>query len=198
MRFVVWMLSHSLYRVDHEGIDLVPEKGGALIVCNHVSYIDALVLAGAVRRPIRFVMAKDVYDTPFLNYLFRACRTIPIAPKSKDPGTYDQAFVDIEQGLQEGDLLCIFPEGKLTPNGEVGEFKSGVMKILETTPVPVIPAALKGLWGSKFTHHGGGLWKGSLQLRSKLGVAISAPVEALDVDLQALKSEVLRLRGAHR
>lgn len=198
MRFVVWMLSHSLYRVDHEGIDLVPEKGGALIVSNHVSYIDALVLAGAVRRPIRFVMAKDVYETPFLNYLFRACRTIPIAPKSKDPDTYDKAFVDIEQGLEEGDLLCIFPEGRLTPDGEIGEFKSGVMKVLETTPVPVIPAALKGLWGSKFTHHGGGLWKGSLQLRSKLGVAISAPVEALNVDLTALKGEVLRLRGAHR
>ena len=198
MRFVVWILSHSLYRVDHEGIDLVPEKGGALIVCNHVSYIDALVLAGAVRRPIRFVMAKDVYDTPFLNYLFRACRTIPIAPKSKDPDTYNKAFVDIEQALEDGDLLCIFPEGRLTPDGEVGEFKSGVMKVLETIPVPVIPAALKGLWGSKFTHHGEGLWNGSLQLRSKLGVAISAPVEGTNVDLSALKREVVRLRGALR
>lgn len=198
MRFVVWMLSHSLYRVDHEGIDLVPEKGGALMVCNHVSYIDALVLAGAVRRPIRFVMAKDVYDIPFLNYLFRACRTIPIAPKSKDPETYDRAFADIEHALEEGDLLCIFPEGRLTPDGDVGEFKSGIMKVLETTPVPVIPAALKGLWGSKFTHQGDGLWKGPLQLRSKLGVAISAPVEAPDVELTALKREVERLRGARR
>lgn len=198
MRFVVWVLSHSLYRVDHTGIDLVPETGGALIVCNHVSYIDALVLAGAVRRPMRFVMAKDVYDTPFLNYLFRACRTIPIAAKSVDPDTYDQAFIDIEQGLEEGDLLCIFPEGRLTPDGEVGEFKSGVMKILETTPVPVIPAALKGLWGSKFTHHGDGLFKGSLRLGSKLGVALSAPVEGTNVDVNKLKSEVIRLRGAYR
>lgn len=198
MRFVVWMLSHSFYRVSHTGIDLVPEKGGALIASNHVSYIDALVLAGAVRRPIRFVMAKDVYDTPFLNYLFRACRTIPIAPKSVDPKTYDKAFEDIEQALEEGDLLCIFPEGRLTPDGEIGEFKSGIMKILEKTPVPVIPAALKGLWGMKLTHHGAGLFKGSWKLRSKLGVALSTPVEATDVSLDALKQEVVRLRGAYQ
>lgn len=198
MRFVVWVLSHSMYRVKHEGIDLVPESGGALIACNHVSYIDALVLAGAVRRPIRFVMAKDVYDMPFLNYLFRACRTIPIAPKSVDPETYDKAFEDIEQALEEGDLLCIFPEGRLTPDGKVGEFKSGIMKILEKTPVPVVPAALKGLWGMKFTHHGEGLFKGSWKLRSKLGVALSAPVEGPDVNLSALQREVVRLRGAYQ
>ena len=195
MRFVVWMLSHSLYRVDHTGIDLVPEKGGALIASNHVSYIDALVLAGAVRRPIRFVMAKDVYDTPVLNYLFRACRTIPIAPKSSDPETYNKAFEDIEKALEEGDLLCIFPEGRLTPDGKIGEFKSGIMKILETTPVPVIPAALQGLWGTKFTNHGEGLFKGSLNLRSKLGVALSAPIEGTDVNLEALKREVVRLHS---
>ena len=198
MRFVVWMISHSLYRVNHDGIDLVPEKGSAIIVCNHVSYIDALVLAGAVRRPMRFVMAKDVYDMPFLNYLFRACRTIPIAPKSVDMDTYKKAFADIEQALEEGDLLCIFPEGRLTPDGEVGEFKSGLMKVLETNPVPVIPAALKGLWGSKFTHQGDGLFKGSLQLRSKLGVAVSTPIDGTDVEMSVLKTEVQRLRGAHR
>jgi len=198
MRFVVWVLSHSMYRVRHEGIDLVPESGGALIACNHVSYIDALILAGAVRRPIRFVMAKDVYDMPFLNYLFRACRTIPIAPKSVDPHTYDKAFEDIEQALEEGDLLCIFPEGRLTPDGKVGEFKSGIMKVLEKTPVPVVPAALKGLWGMKFTHHGDGLFRGSWKLRSKLGVALSAPVEGPDVNLYALQREVVRLRGAYQ
>ena len=198
MRFVVWIISHSLYRVRHRGIDLVPETGSAIIVSNHVSYIDALVLAGAVRRPIRFVMAKDVYEMPFLNYLFRACRTIPIAPKSVDLDTYNKAFEDIEQALQDGDLLCIFPEGRLTPDGEVGEFKSGLMKVLVSTPVPVIPAALKGLWGSKFTHHGEGLFKGSLKLRSKLGVAISKPIDGTDVEMSVLKTEVQRLRGAHR
>ena len=198
MRFVVWIISHSLYRVNHIGIDLVPEKGSAIIVSNHVSYIDALVLAGAVRRPMRFVMAKDVYDIPFLNYLFRACRTIPIAPKSVDMETYKKAFEDIEQALEDGDLLCIFPEGRVTPDGEVGEFKSGLMKILESHPVPVIPAALKGLWGSKFTHHGDGLFKGSLKLRSKLGVAVAAPIDGSSVEMSALKTEVQRLRGAYR
>jgi 1-acyl-sn-glycerol-3-phosphate acyltransferase len=89
LRFVVWMLSHSLYRIRHSGIENVPERGAALIVCNHVSYIDALVLAGAVRRPIRFIMAKDIYDAPVLNYLFRTARTIPIYPKHKDEGKLD-------------------------------------------------------------------------------------------------------------
>ncbi len=196
LRFVVWILSHSLYRVRHQGIDLVPERGGALIVCNHVSYIDALVLAGAVRRPIRFVMSKDVYETRVMNYLFKACRTIPITPKKADPDAYEEAFGEIQEALENGDLLCIFPEGRLTPDGEIKEFRSGVLKILESSPVPVIPAALRGLWGSKFTHHGDGLWKGSMKLWSKLEVALAEPVEAEDVELSKLQYRVMTLRGA--
>ncbi|MCY3885190.1 MAG: MFS transporter [Gammaproteobacteria bacterium] len=198
LRFVVWMLSHSLYRIRHTGIEKVPDRGAALIVCNHVSYIDALVLAGAVKRPIRFIMAKDIYDAPVLNYLFRTARTIPIYPKSKDEEAYENAFVEIGEALEAGDLLCIFPEGVLTKDGELGEFKSGVLKILEDHPVPVIPSALKGLWGSFFTHSGKGLWKGSMRLWSRIEVVIADALTVDNISTDGIKNSVAILRGDSR
>ena len=198
LRFLVWILSHSVYRVRHEGLENVPDRGAALIACNHVSFIDALVLAGAVRRPIRFVMSKEIYDTRFLNYLFKAARTIPIVPKDEDEESYERAFKEIREGLEQGDLLCIFPEGKLTPDGEVGEFKSGILKILEDFPVAVLPAALRGLWGTYFTHHGKGMFKGSAKLRSKLEVAISDAIPAEGINLDLLRNKVVALRGETR
>ncbi len=196
LRFVVWLLSHSLYRIRHSGINNVPDRGAALIVCNHVSYLDALVLAGAVRRPIRFIMAKDIYETPVLNYLFKTAKTIPIYPKSKDPEAYERAFVQISEALEDGDLLCIFPEGNLTHDGEIAEFRTGVLKILENTPVPVIPSALKGMWGSCFTHSGKGLWKGSMRLWSKIDVVIDEATEPDGVSAEGLRRSVATLRGA--
>lgn len=155
MRFLIWLLSHTLYRVKHKGLEVVPEKGGAMIVCNHVSYVDALLLAGAVRRPIRFIMYKPIYELPVLNFIFRVGGAIPIISQHADKVAYDRAMEDIEQGLKQGDLLCIFPEGKLTQDGEMSEFKTGIERILEKTPVPVIPMGLRGLWGSFFSHRGG-------------------------------------------
>ena len=198
LRFVVWILSHTLYRIRHYGLNFVPERGAALIACNHVSYIDALVMMGAIGRPIRFVMSKNVFKYPILNYLFRAAKTIPIAPKAEDPETYHRAFDDIREALQSGDLVCIFPEGRLTPDGEIGEFKPGTLKILTNNPIPVIPAALCGLWGSKFTHHGKGLWRGPLNLWSKLEIKLQAPIEGAKVELPKLRDTVMAMRGSHR
>lgn len=198
LRFVVWILSHTLYRIRHDGLNHVPDRGAAMITCNHVSYIDALVLMGAIRRPIRFVMSKGVFDIPVLNYLFRAAKTIPIASKVEDRETYDQAFVEIQHAIDQGDLLCIFPEGRLTPDGEVGEFKGGMLKVLKTNPIPVIPAALCGFWGSKFTHYGKGLWQGPLQLWSKLEVKLTEPMDGASVDLSVLRNRVMDLRGSRQ
>lgn len=197
LRFVVWILSHTLYRIRHKGLHFVPERGAALIACNHVSYIDALVLMGAIGRPVRFVMSKAVFKIPVLNYLFRAAKTIPIAPKSEDPRTYHQAFDDIRAALDSGDLVCIFPEGRCTPDGDIGEFKPGTLKILTNNPIPVIPTALCGLWGSKFTHHGKGLWRGRLKLWSTLVVKLEAPIEGSKVDLPKLRAQILAMRGTH-
>lgn len=151
MRFLIWLLGHSMYRVEHRNLNLIPEEGAALLVCNHVSYVDALLIAGAVRRPIRFVMYYKIYRLPVLNFVFRTAGTIPIAGRDEDPEVYDRSFQRIAQYLADGELVCIFPEGKLTLDGEISGFKRGMTRILEETSVPVIPLALQGLWGSFFS-----------------------------------------------
>ena len=195
IRFVVWLLSHSLYKVSHDGLDNIPDRGSAMIVCNHVSYVDALMLGGAIRRPVRFIMSKDIYDKPILNYLLRKSGAIPIQTKEQDPVAYEYAFNAIREALGNGDLLCIFPEGKLTRDGEIDEFKPGVLKILEDFPAPVFPAALQGLWGGFFSHHGAGLFKGSFRLRAKIGVVVGSALEPQSLDVDSLRTKVAKLRG---
>jgi 1-acyl-sn-glycerol-3-phosphate acyltransferase len=151
MRFLVWLIGHTMYRVRHEGLDNIPAKGPAVLVCNHVSYVDAVLLAGASRRPIRFVMHKPIYDLPVLNFIFRVSQAIPIVSRLKDLQTYERAFERIDQELTDGHLVCIFPEGKLTTDGELDVFKKGVERILDRNKVPVVPIALRGLWGSVFS-----------------------------------------------
>ena len=156
MRFLVWTISHSVYRVRHHNLEAIPEHGPAVLVCNHVSYVDAPLLAGAVRRPIRFVIYKPIYDLPVLNFIFRTGRTIPIVAEQEDPDVFAAAFAEMHAGLAAGELLCIFPEGRLTSDGEIGMFRKGIERIVAETPVPVVPMALKGLWGSYFSREGGG------------------------------------------
>ncbi|MET1077439.1 MAG: MFS transporter [Pseudomonas sp.] len=151
MRFLIWLLGHSLYRVEHRDLERIPDEGPAVLVCNHVSFVDALLIGGAVRRPIRFVMYYKIYNLPVLNFIFRTAGTVPIAGRNEDLLIYEQAFKTISAYLRDGELVCIFPEGKLTTDGELNEFKSGITRILEENPVPVIPLALQGLWGSFFS-----------------------------------------------
>lgn len=197
MRFMVWLLSHSIYRVSHKGLDQVPEEGAAIIACNHVSYVDALVLAGAVPRPIRFVMLKSIYEIPVLNFVFRTCNTVPIAGQSSDPEAYEAAFAEIKAGLEAGDLLCIFPEGALTKDGEIATFRKGIERIVSETPVPVIPMALQGLWKSFFSHRQGvfNLRKLPGGLFSKITVSAGAPVAPSAVTAEGLQVAVAALRG---
>ena len=151
MRFMIWLLSHSMYRVEHRNLEAIPDEGAALLVCNHVSFVDALLIGGAVRRPIRFVTYYKIYRLPVLNFIFRTAGAIPIAGRNEDIQIYEKAFTRIAQYLKDGELVCIFPEGKLTADGEMNEFRGGVTRILEETAVPVIPMALQGLWGSFFS-----------------------------------------------
>ena len=193
MRFIVWLLSHTMYRVTHRGLDSIPEKGGAIIVCNHVSYVDALLLAGAVRRPIRFIMFKPIYEMPVLNFVFRTGRAIPIVGRRNDEAAYEEAFREIREGLADGDLLCIFPEGKLTHDGEIDAFRPGIERILQETPVPVVPMALRGLWGSFFSHEGG-LFRNPKRFWSRIEIVAGEPV-APQASADELREEVLTLRG---
>ncbi|WP_250464806.1 MFS transporter [Microbulbifer litoralis] len=199
MRLLVWLLSHTMYRVRHEGLEQIPAEGPAIIACNHVSYVDALLLAGAVRRPIRFIMYKPIYEIPVLHFIFKTGRAIPICSKQKDPEGYEKAFEEIEQGLRDGDLLCIFPEGQLTKDGELQPFKAGIEKILGRTPVPVIPMALRGLWGSFFSHKGGNAFTTwPRRFWSRVGVVAGKPLDAAAARAETLQEQVLGLRGEQR
>ena len=193
MRFLVWAVSHSFYRVRHEGLGAIPARGPAVLVCNHVSYVDALLLAGAVPRPIRFVIYKPIYDIPVLNFVFRTGRTIPIAAEREDPAAFEAAFAAIRVGLAEGDLLCIFPEGRLTEDGRIGLFRKGIERIVAETPVPVVPMALRGLWGSFFSRHGKGAFHLKGRFWSRVVVVAGAPIAPEEATAGSLRQRVLAL-----
>ncbi|CAM4093363.1 1-acyl-sn-glycerol-3-phosphate acyltransferase 1, chloroplastic [Pseudomonas reidholzensis] len=196
MRFLIWLLSHSMYRVEHRDLQRIPDEGAALLVCNHVSFVDALLIGGAIRRPIRFVMYYKIYNLPVLNFVFRTAGAIPIAGRSEDEAIYERAFARIAEALAAGEVVCIFPEGKLTADGEIDEFKGGVKRILQETPVPVIPLALQGLWGSFFSRDPGkGLFK-RLWSRVTIVAGAAIPVEAAQPDV--LRAQVGALRGERR
>ena len=196
MRFMIWLLSHSMYRVEHRNLQAIPDEGAALLVCNHVSFIDALLIGGAVRRPIRFVMYYKIYRLPVLNFIFRTAGTIPIAGRHEDIQIYEQAFARIAQYLKDGELVCIFPEGKLTADGEMNEFRGGVTRILEETPVPVIPMALQGLWGSFFSRDPNkGLFH---RIWSRVVLVAGEPVAVEAATPEQLHSVVGGLRGSAR
>ena len=193
MRFLIWLLGHSMYRVEHKGLEAIPEEGPAVLVCNHVSFVDALLIGGAVRRPVRFVMYYKIYNLPVLNFIFRTAGTVPIAGRSEDLLVYDRAFKKIDEYLKAGEVVCIFPEGKLTTDGEINEFKNGVERILEQNPVPVIPMALQGLWGSFFSRDPGkGLFK---RFWSRINLVAGAPLAPETVDRLSLQAQVAALRG---
>ena len=156
LRFIAFMLTRLIYRFKVRGDEHIPATGAAILVCNHVSFIDAVVLMAASPRPIRFIMDHRIFATPVLGWLFKLGKAIPIAPQKDDPVAYERAFTQARQVLAEGDLLAIFPEGGITRDGSLGEFKGGVMKILQTHPVPVVPLALHNLWGSYFSRVEGG------------------------------------------
>lgn len=196
VRFLIWLLSHSMYRVRHEGLDNIPDEGAALLVCNHVSFVDALLIAGAVRRPVRFVMYYRIYNLPVLNFFFRTVGAIPIAGRSEDLLIYERAFRDIAGYLAAGELVCVFPEGKLTTDGEIDAFKSGTTTILGQTAVPVIPMALRGLWGSFFSRapHKG-LFR---RFWSRVAVVAGPAVSEGEQLPGRLREKVQALRGMER
>ncbi|HCE2389083.1 TPA: MFS transporter [Vibrio parahaemolyticus] len=195
-RFISYLLSHCMYRVSVKGRQHIPEQGAALIVANHVSYVDALILMGTSTRPVRFVMDKSISELPVLKYVFRHAGVIPICSPRKYADTYRRAFEQIEQALNDGEVVCIFPEGRLTSNGELGEFRPGVEKILERNPVPVIPMALKGLWGSFFSHKGGhALTKRPTRFWSKVDVVIGEVLSPAPLNRHQLQQQVQDLLG---
>lgn len=199
MRFLAWMLVHTFYRVNEEGLDSIPETGSCVLVCNHVSYVDAVVIAACVRRPVRFVMDHRIFAIPVLNFIFRTMRAIPIASGKEDPTMKERAFEEAANALKAGEIVCIFPEGKLTDSGELNPFRPGLQRILEQAPSPVVPMALRGLWGSFFSRSFAGKamrrWRG---VYSRIALVAGSPVQAQQATPEFLQQRVLALRGDWR
>lgn len=197
MRFVAWGMVNLLYRVRVEGVERhVPDEGPALLVCNHVSYVDALVLGGSIPRPVRFVMYYKIHRLPLLGWLFRTARTIPIAGAKEDPALMHKAFDEVREALRNGEVVGIFPEGGLTRDGDIASFRSGVERILADTPVKVVPMAITGLWESMWSRRDSRLRRMRLprRLRAHIGVVAGAPMPPSSTAAE-LESAVRALRG---
>ncbi len=196
VRFIMWILSNTMYRFKCSNLDLIPDEGPAVLVCNHVSFVDSIFIAGSIRRPIRFVMHKSYYNIPVLKYIFRIGKVIPITSKKKDPETYKDAFKMINQALGEGELLCLFPEGTITRDGNINEFKPGIEKIIKDNPVPVIPLALRGLWGSFFSRkYGNAMHHFPRRFWSHIELIAGDPILPAAVNAEGLRDIVVDLQG---
>ncbi len=198
MRFIAWCVVHSIYRIKLIDAHRIPATGAAVLVCNHVSYVDALVIMAASPRPVRFVMDHHIFTVPIVSWVFKSTKAIPIASAKENLLIMEQAFVDIAQALDEGDLVCIFPEGRLTINGELGDFKGGIQKIIERSPVPVIPMALRGLWGSLLSKGNRDMNATSRRrgVQSRLTLIVGEMLSPAIVTPELLQERVRSLRGA--
>ncbi len=197
MRLLVWLLVHTLYRVEKTGLEQIPDEGPAVLICNHVSFVDALVLAGCIRRPIRFIMYYRIFQLPVLSFIFKTANAIPIAGEHEDKDMMERAFDKVSNALQQGELVCIFPEGKITESGEISPFKPGITRILQRDPVPVIPLALRGLWGSFFSRAYGNAMTRLLPrgMLSRIELIAGDVINASDARPDLLQQSVLQLRG---
>jgi 1-acyl-sn-glycerol-3-phosphate acyltransferase len=193
LRFIAWLASRLVYRFKVSGEEHIPTAGAAILVANHVSFVDAVLLMAASPRPIRFIMDHQIFKVPVLGWMFKLAKAIPIAPQKADAQVYERAFAEARRVLDDGDLLCIFPEGGITQDGTLQPFKGGIMKILETHPVPVVPIALTNLWGSFFSRIEGGRAMSRPFRRglfSRVGLNASAALPAAQVTPEALRARV--------
>ena len=195
MRFIIWMLIHTFYRVEKDGLANIPDEGPCVLVCNHVSFVDALVIGGCIQRPVRFVMDHRIFKIPVLNFVFRTAGTIPIASAKEDAVMLEKAYERIDAYLKEGEVVCIFPEGRITDSGELYPFKKGITRIIERTPVPVIPMALRGLWGSFFSRWGGDAMRYPRGFFSRIALVIDRAWQPALVTPEGLQAKVAELRG---
>jgi 1-acyl-sn-glycerol-3-phosphate acyltransferase len=196
LRFVIYILAICMYRVRTAGSENIPEQGAGVVVSNHVSFVDWMFILATSPRPIRFVVFAPIYYSPALHWLFKMAKAIPIDSEKANPKAFKNAFDDIADALNKGELVGIFPEGKLTGDGSVDIFRRGIENIIARTPVPVIPMYLDGLWGSMFSRQKK-LRLPRLKL-SLVSVNVGEPVAAHDVTADKLRESVLSLNTIHK
>lgn len=197
MRLLTWLLINTIYRVRPEGLTRVPENGPCLIAANHVSFVDPLIVGGHVHRPVRFVMYHKIFKLPLLNFVFRTARAIPIAPAKEDAALLEAAYDEVSAALRNGDVVGIFPEGGLTPDGEIKPFRPGIERILARDPVPVYPVALRGLWGSLFSRREPLTKRRPYKLWARIGLVVGEPIAPAEASAERVEAAVRDLRGDH-
>ncbi len=196
-RLCCWMLANVLYRLKITGEEHIPKEGPAVLASNHVTFVDWLLIAGACHRPARFVMHHSFMKIPVAKWFFKGARVIPIASAKESPTVLKQAFEEISQALDDGEVVCIFPEGQITRDGNFNEFKAGIERIVERNPAPVVPIALHGLWGSWFSRKAGRALKGNplRWLWARVELRIGAVIPAEEVKAELVKKRVAELYG---
>jgi len=203
MRFISWLMVRTLYRLRVNGVEAhVPDEGPALIVCNHVSFMDALILAACIPRPVRFVMYYKIFNFPVMRWIFKTAKAIPIAGQKENPELMQAAFDQIDAVLAEGEMVCIFPEGRLTTDGEIGTFRPGIERILARAnaagrPVPVVPMALRGMWASMWSKRDSKLGQMRLprRFRAKIEVLAAHAEDGTSATAAQMETRVRALRG---
>nr|WP_246386163.1 1-acyl-sn-glycerol-3-phosphate acyltransferase [Halomonas campaniensis] len=196
VRWLVYLAVRLVYRLRLSGQANIPAQGAALVVCNHVSFMDALVVGGASRRPLRFLMDKPIYDSPWLNWLFRLVGAIPVESERRDPGNIRRALEEVSRALRDGEVVMLFPEGRLTPDGEIHPFRRGLELILARDPVPVVPAGLAGLWGSWTSHcHGPALSGRPRRFRARVALHFGEALAPHHASRQRLEARVRSLKA---
>src|SRR5579872_5326912 len=159
LRFALWILTHIFYRVRSIGRGNIPRKSGGLLVCNHMSFVDAVMLLAAAGRPIRFLIFKDIYELPLVRPWARMMRAIPISSEQR-PRDLIRSLREASDSIRRGELVCIFAEGQITRTGQLLPFRRGMERIMKGVDAPIVPVNLHGLWGSIFSFEGGRfLWK---------------------------------------
>lgn len=196
LRLLSWLLAHSVYRIKKIDLDKIPKEGPALIVCNHVSFFDPPILLGVLPRPARFIMWHGFYDLPIAGRLFKWLKTIPIGNAKERADLVPLAYDKIAEELEAGHLVVIFPEGHITKTGELNKFQPGIEKILRRNQVPVVPMALRGMWGTWLSRKRGRAFKGfPTAFMKKLTVVSGGVMQPEEASKQVLFDKVLELRG---
>jgi hypothetical protein len=198
LRFLAWVLTHSLYRVRVSGLENIPERGPVLLAANHVSFADPFIIAGSVPRPVRFVMYYGIYRTPLLRWLFDHSKAIPIASRREHPEIVDRAYERVRRELRDGEPVGIFPEGGITRDGEIQTFRKGMERILAETPAPVVPMALCHLWGSLFSRRDPLVKRRPNKFAALIELRIGPPIPAQEATAERVERAVRELRGPDR
>jgi acyl-[acyl-carrier-protein]-phospholipid O-acyltransferase/long-chain-fatty-acid--[acyl-carrier-protein] ligase len=175
-RLILFFVTHTIYRVKVMGRDNFPEKTGALLVCNHMSFVDAALLIASTDRPIRFLMYKGIYDHKFVKPFAQMMKAIPISSEQR-PRDMIRSLHTATEALRQDEIVCIFAEGQITRTGQLLPFRRGLERIMKGVDVPIIPVNLDGVWGSIFSFERGRfLWKMPRRIPYPVTVSFGTPM----------------------